>query len=254
MKIVTLIISIVLVVSYGATLTGREIVSKMDSTQKVQSEFRDLQLLLINKKGRVRKRNLMQYIKRYEGGLYKILTRFTAPSDIAKTSLLIVENEDRNDDTWLYLPALGKVRKISSRNKSSNFVGSDFTYKDLGYESLNNNKYTYLRSEALDNEECYVVEALPNDVEKSEGGYTKRVFWISKNKFLPLKIEYYNKSNKLYKGFKSSDIRLVEDYFKAYKMEMENKITGHKSQIIVNNYDYSTSINDDMYLLKSLEK
>ena len=114
---------------------------------------------------------------------------FKAPADVKNTSFLNYSyDDDRDDDQWLYLPALKKVKRISGGSKEDYFMGSDFTYEDMEKRSPNKDSHKLLKTETLNGEVCYVIESTP----KEEGQYSKRVAWVIKDKWIPLKIEFYD--------------------------------------------------------------
>ena len=158
-------------------MTGREIMEKTDALPEPNDAVSTVKMSLIkSKKGKTRKR--MREIRRFqvyykEGELKsKSLIRFLKPAEVKGTSLLMWEYRGgKDDDQWLYLPAMQKVKRIVAREKSSEFMGSDFTYEDMGGRNIDEDSYKLLEEEELFGENCYRVEAIPI---KNGSSYSRR--------------------------------------------------------------------------------
>jgi outer membrane lipoprotein-sorting protein len=241
----------------GQDLSARGIMKKNDRQRKAENERLELEMKLINKKGKERVRKVTQIKKTDAVGNEKSLIRFLSPADVKGTGLLTIEHSERDDDQWLYLPALKKVRRISASNKSDNFVGTDFTYQDLKGEEFKNYNYKLLKVEKLDGYDCYVIAALPNNQkEKKESGYSKREIWIDKENFVNIQTRFYNKKEEFYKILKAGDIRLIEgeNKWRAFHMEMENKKTNHKTILLFNKILINKGIADENFTQRYLER
>ncbi|MFQ6084073.1 MAG: outer membrane lipoprotein-sorting protein [Candidatus Aminicenantia bacterium] len=243
--------------TFGQDLSAREIMKKNDQQRKADDERLELVMKLINKKGKERVRQVIQITKTDAEGNQKSLIRFLSPADVKGTGLLTIEHSDRDDDQWLYLPALKKVRRISASDQSDNFMGSDFAYEDMGTEEMGNYDYRLIKTEILDGVKCYVIEAVPNnDKEKKESGYSEREIWIDKDNFVGVQIKYYDKKGELLKIFKASDIRLIDgtNKWRAHRMEMENIKTSHKTVLLFDNFVINKGIEDKFFTQRYLER
>jgi len=241
----------------GQNLSAREIMKKNDQQRIAKTEQLELEMKLINKKGKTRVRRVTQIKKMDASGNEKSLIRFLSPADVKGTGLLTIEHTDRDDDQWLYLPALRKVRRISASDKSESFVGTDFAYEDLKNEELENYDYKLLKDDVLENHDCYVIEAVPaTSKEKEESGYNKREIWIDKTNFVNIQTKFYNKKDAFYKIFKADDIQLIEGTTKwrAHQMVMENLKTKHKTILLFNNIVINKDIADKIFTQRYLEK
>ncbi len=188
----------------AAEMTGRDVMEKQKELHKVKSEIGDEIMLLVDKDGNKEKRNVKRYAKEVGDDLYRYLVVFLSPADIKGTALLTWEQEDRENDQWLYLPAQKKMQRIAKGSKKNYFMGTDFTYEDMEPEDLKTFNYTILRTEKLklrkNVSECYVIEAIPvNDKKKRESGYSKRIMWIEKEHLYTLKVEFYDRRSRLQK-------------------------------------------------------
>lgn len=212
-------------------MTALEVMKKYTDQFNVADETNKASMALINKKGKQRRRSLTIMSKEYPGKLHKILIRFTAPESIYGAALLIAENKNRSDDEWLYLPALKKIKKISTSERSHSFMGSEFSYEDLHREVLDDFAYELKGSETVDGQDCFLVEATPTSQRKlAETGYGKRILWIRKDIFFKVKVEYYDKKGRLLKT--ETDDMLTEISSGKYRMNritMVNIKTGKKT-------------------------
>ncbi len=210
----------------------------------------DMTMTLINAKGKERVRYLHQYFKDY-GEVEKKIMFFKAPADVKNTSFLNYSyDDDHDDDQWLYLPALKKVKRISGGNKEDYFMGSDFTYEDLEKRSPNKDEHTLLKTETLNGELCYVIASVP----KEEGQYSKRVAWIIKEKWIPLKIEFYDEDEALLKILSITDYQKLQGYWTIVVQEMKNVQKDHKTVIALSNIRIEVGLGDEKFTQRAMTK
>jgi len=254
---ITTALFIITNIAVGQNLSALEIMKKNDQQRKAKSERLELEMKLINKKGKIRVRKVSQLKKTDAAGNEKSLIRFHSPADVKGTGLLTIEHSDRDDDQWLYLPAMRKVRRISASSKTDNFVGTDFAYEDLKDEKLEKYDYKLVKDELLEGHPCYVIEAVPATAkEKKQSGYSKREIWIDKTNYVNLKTKFYDKKGQLFKVFTARDIRKIEGTTKwrAHRMVMENLKTHHKTVLIFNNFVINKGISDNNFTQRYLER
>ena len=159
------------------TLTGLEVAEKVHNRPDGDTRYCEMSLTLINKNGSKRVRELKSYSKDY-GQDRKTIMFFLYPGDVKGTGFLTWDYDQANkdDDKWLYLPAMKKTRRISgSSSKTDYFMGTDFTYDDMGRRNLDEDTHTLLREEIIDESKCWVLQSVPK---KSGDLYTKRISWI----------------------------------------------------------------------------
>jgi len=168
-----------------------------------------------------------------EKDLSKSIMVFKAPAAVKNTRFLQIENDGRDNDKWIYLPALGRVRRISSSEGSSSFMGSDFTYDDMETRELEEDTHKLLREEKLGKYDCYVIESISKDIDDSQ--YSKRISWVSKDSFIPVKGELYSKkTGKVQKVMIiKQNIKKVQDIWTVFETVMEDKESGHKTKLYV---------------------
>ncbi|MBI1823815.1 MAG: MMPL family transporter, partial [Nitrospirae bacterium] len=157
----------------AAELSGEEIMEKNFKIAKVQDSVSNATFTLVNKGGQERIRKTFGTTKLQSNGIDNMrMTRFNSPSDVKGTSTLIIEHADQEDEIWVYLPALRKVRRLVSSNKKESFMGTDFSYGDvIGYK-VSDWHHQILKEEEIDHQACYLIESLPkNDLVRSTNGY-----------------------------------------------------------------------------------
>lgn len=253
-KIVMTFVSVFATVTMMAqTLTGDQIAAKVHDRPDGDTRYCEISLTLINKNGSQRVRELKSYSKDY-GKDRKTIMFFLYPGDVKGTGFLTwdYDRTDKEDDKWLYLPAMKKTRRISgSSSKTDYFMGSDFTYDDMGRRNLSEDTHTLLREESVDGHKCWVLQSVP----KTTGEiYTKRISWIRQDCLIPIRVEYYDKLNKLHRLLVASDIKQIDGFWTVGKMNMKNVQTNHETALVFKNYKYNSPADDNMFTVSQLEK
>ena len=212
----------------------------------------DTRMILRNKQGQESERIIRSKTLEVEGDGDKSLVIFDEPRDVAGTALLSFTHKEGPDDQWLYLPALKRVKRIASDNKSGPFMGSEFAYEDITSQEVEKYSYKYLRDETLDGMEVFVLERDPKD-EKS--GYTRPIVWLDKEHYKERKIEYYDRKNSLLKTLVFSDYKLHKDKFwRAENMYMENHQTGKSTRLEQTSFDFDANLRDRDFDKNSLKR
>ncbi len=221
-------------------LTGRDIINKAYNIPTGEDQTSDLTMTLINKSGNERVRKIKQFTKDF-GSVEKSIMFFTAPADVKNTSFMNWSYDDpsKSDDQWIYLPALKKVKRISSESKSDYFMGSDFTYDDLGDRKLDDDTHKLLREETIDGVDYYVVESIPKDEDYM---YSKTVTWIRKDNFIGLKKEFYDEDGELLKILKIKKFKDISGFLVITNSEMENVQKNHRTTMKLENIRINTGI------------
>jgi len=182
----------------------------------------------------------------------KTLMVFLSPKDQKGTSLLTYAHKDRDDDQWLYLPALKRVKKIASSKKSGPFMGSEFSFEDIGGQDVDDYSYKYLRDETVEGQDCFVVESYPKD---KNSGYTKIVSWVDKQHYRTLKAEFYDRKKSHLKTLVSRDYTLYLDKFwRPLEMEMVNHQTGRSTVLKQSNIKFNVGLSDNDFTKNSLKR
>jgi len=156
------------------------------------------------------------------------------------------------DEQWLYLPAVKRVKRISSRNKSGPFMGSEFAFEDLGSQEIEKYHYKYLRDEACGDYQCYVIERTPA---YKYSGYKKIITWLDKEAYRMIKADFYDRKNELLKTLTSSDYKqYLGHYWRPGKMEMINHQKGKSTILLWSNYKFKTGLSARDFKSQSLKR
>ena len=183
----------------------------------------------------------------------KSLTIFDSPKDIKGTAFLNYTHKEGADDQWLYLPALKRVKRISSRNKSGSFMGSEFSYEDIASQEIEKYTYKLLREEKYEEMDCFVIDRVP--VDKKNSGYSRQVTWVDKLEYRTWKVEYYDRKNEHLKTLTMSNYQQYENKFwRALEMHMVNLQTGKSTLLHYTDYKFMIDLNDDDFSKNSLQR
>ncbi|MFQ5550529.1 MAG: outer membrane lipoprotein-sorting protein [Gemmatimonadales bacterium] len=208
----------------------------------------DLTMVLRNKAGREARRVLsIRTLEIQDENVGdKSLIVFDSPADIEGTGLLSHAKILKPDDQWLYLPALKRIKRISSVNKSGPFVGSEFAFEDFTALELNKYEYKYLRSEPCGDLTCDVVELYPR---YKYSGYTKQISWIDQGVFQVRTIEFYDRRGDLFKTLTLEDYRQYQEkYWRAQKLLMVNHQTGKSTDLLFGEYEFGKGYQDNDFV------
>jgi outer membrane lipoprotein-sorting protein len=187
-----------------------------DSTGKMK-------MILRNAQGQTHTRELRILSLEVQNGGDKSLSIFDTPADVRDTKMLTYSHNDSADEQWLYLPALKRVKRISSKSQAGPFMGSEYAFEDLSSFEVEKFKYTYLGEEQVDGIDCYKSKAIPT---YDHSGYSKQIIWLDKKELNAQKIEYYDRKNKLLKTQNFGEYTLYQDKFwRARKSVMRNHQT-----------------------------
>jgi outer membrane lipoprotein-sorting protein len=219
-------------VSAQESLTGLEIIQKQDSmNQHFQDEMSNSEMVIISASGQKTIRKFVfKILENIENG-DKTIMKFTEPADIRDTALLTFENKTRDDDQWLYLPALKRVKRISSSKKSASFMGSEFTFEDLSPKEIRKYEYTRQKDEACGVFQCYVVDSKPLF---DHSGYSKIRLWIRSDNFQNVREEFYDKKGKRLKHSTISGLKKFnEKFWRADSLHMVN-VQNQRQTLLTN--------------------
>ena len=240
-------------------LSAHDIMQKNFFVGKIKSLKSTGTMVLINDKGQTRERKSSTYSVLQPNGIdSKLLVKFSFPTDIKGTAFLQIEHIEADDDEWIYLPALGKSRRLVANNKKDSFVGSDFSYGDISLPSVDLYEHRLLGSETVDGQDCYKVESTPKtDSTRDNSGYSRKITWLRKDSFVEAKVEYYDLSNRLLKTQLVSRAKLLEPdtqrWFARHR-EMTNQQTGHKTVLNFDEVEAAVAVPEDLFTTRYLER
>lgn len=231
-------------------LTGTDVMTKVDKRSTGKTQRATIQMLLVNNKNSKREREIT-YFQKKNGNDTKTLLVFNKPADVKGSALLSWEYKDtgKDDDKWLYLPAMKRSRRISGDSNDDYFMGTDFTYDDLGDRSVNEDNHKLLGQDSVDGYECWKVESYP----KKKEIYNKRIIWVRKDINIITKVEFYNETG-IIKLLKVSDIKEISGIWIACKLIMENLSKKHKTELYFTNVEFDLELNDNSFTVNSMER
>ena len=257
----TIILSVVVAVLIGAAGAvfaaedrGFEIAARSDRTDLGFGDSKvELTMTLRNAAGQESSRSLRitTLEKPDESVGDKSLVVFDTPRDIEGTALLSHAKILDPDDQWLYLPALKRVKRISSANKSGPFVGSEFAFEDFTAIELNKFDYTYVGEEPCGDLVCDVVERTPR---YENSGYTKQVSWVDQTDFQLRKVEFYDRRGDLLKVLELGDYRNYDGIWRAHKLSMSNVQTNKQTDLIYGDYTFNTGLAENDFVKGRLSR
>jgi uncharacterized protein len=243
----------------GQALSAHEIMRRNYFATRMKDSKAEATMTLITEGGRQRVRRLVSITKLREDGASQMrLARFLYPPDVKGTATLLIEHPGREDDMWVYIPALGKVRRLVSKSKGESYVGTDFTYGDIIGHKVDDYTHRIVGSETIDEAECYVVESVPvSEGVREESGYGRRVSWIRKDNFVSPKQEGYDLQGKLFKRLIAQDIRQVDVALGRWQpmvTEMINLESRHRTVLAYQDFKANVGVEQALFTTRSLEK
>lgn len=217
-----------------------------------QDSTSDMQMLLRNKQGQESIREIKMKSLEVDDDGDKSLTIFNKPRDVKGTAFLSFSHPVDADDQWLFLPALKRVKRISSRNKSGPFMGSEFAFEDLSSFEVEKYTYKYLGVEEVNGLTNFKVEQYPVD---ENSGYTRRIVWLDTLEYRVHKIDFYDRKNALLKTLTFSDYKqYLTKHWRADSQEMINHQNGKSTELKWSNYAFKTGLSDSDFNRNSLKR
>jgi len=249
----SVVVAILVAASLAFAITGKEIVEKMRSQETYKDAVTKVKMVLVNPRGKTRTRVLITRYKE-KNGLTRAATTFVYPDDVKGTKFLVIEEKEGETTQYLFLPALGKIRKITAKERGGSFMGSDFSYADLQPHDPNKGVHTLVKEEPCGEHECYVVESKPKEGEEEDFEYSKVIYWVRKDNFYPIKAVFYDKKGELLKQLVVEEIAKTPDgVWYAKKSVMENLKTHHKTILEIQEIKTNAGLSDEFFTLRFLE-
>jgi outer membrane lipoprotein-sorting protein len=232
---------------------GLEIAKEIELRDTGFHDFEaSMTMLLRNRQGEESLRNMRNKTLEVENDGDKTLVIFDEPLDVKGTALLSFSHKVGDDDQWLYLPALKRVKRIASRNKSGPFVGSEFAYEDIASQEVEKYTYKYIGEDEFEGKSTFLIERDPVD---PNSGYTRQQVWVDQERYIALKIDYYDRKNALLKTLVFRGYRqYLGKYWRADQMFMENHQTGKSTLLSWEHYEFRTGLKDGDFNKNSLKR
>lgn len=199
-----------------------------------------MNMVLRNKNGQESVRQIRMKVLEVADDGDKSLSIFDRPKDVKGTAFLSFSHTDGADDQWLYLPALKRVKRIASRNKSGPFMGSEFSFEDLASFEIDKYSYKFIKEESCSMGTCFVVEQYPTD---KNSGYTKRIVWVDKAEYRVLKTAFYDRKNSLLKTLSAEDYQQYKGKFwRPNAMKMVNHQSKKSTDLTWDSYQFGNGL------------
>jgi len=245
-----------LAVSAQAALTADQIVEKSRDRIKADTVQTRSRMVITDKKGATTERVIDQFSKDDAAGNGRAMIVFQSPASVKGTRFLTLEHKDSESDQWIYLPELGKTRRIAGSAKSGDFMGTDMSYDDIDSANRAADKDTHrlLREEQYAaggiSAACHVIESVPKD---SGYQYSKMVSWIDKATFVSYKIEMYDKKGALVKTMEMADVKDVQGRLTPMRTKVSTVARGTSTTIYVEQIKYDSPIPEAVFTTQYLE-
>ena len=246
-------VSLNFVIAQSAEEKGKQIAVEADNRDTGFGDSKaDLEMVLRNKSGQESKRSIRNKTLEVSGDGDKSLVIFDKPRDVKGTAFLSFTHTSGPDDQWLYLPALKRVKRISSNNKSGPFMGSEFAFEDIASQEIEKYTYKFLKEEKYNGMDCYVIERIPVD---KKSGYSKQIVWYDKDEYRQHKIDSYDRKGSLLKTLTMHGYKQYKGkYWRQDEMKMVNHITGKSTDLKFSNYKFDNGFTDRDFDKKSLKR
>ena len=232
---------------------------RVDARDDGDHSVQDLEMVLIDKRGGKRLRKLRSY-GRDVGEDEQSIMFFVSPADVERTGFLSYDDDDpeRDDDQWLFLPALSRTKRIASADKSGSFMGSDFSYADMTERPLDHYRFTLMKETEVDGHPVWQIEAVPiTEHEQDETGYTKSVLFVRKDNFVVVRgVNWVKKGGRL-KYFEVTKLEQIDGIWVGTEMQMSTRKgeeTLHRTLLSSKNVHFGQKQRDDFFTVRQLEK
>jgi outer membrane lipoprotein-sorting protein len=209
-------------------------------------------MVITAKNGSTTERVIDQYSKDGANGFARTVIVFQSPATVKGTRFLTIDNASGKSDQWIFLPALGKVRRIASSESGGSFMGTDFSYDDMSLmdREVEEDTHTVLREETLAGALCYVIESVPKD---SDFPYSKTVTWIDKANYRVYKSELYNKRGAIEKVMEMSGYRDIQGRDTSTQTKVSTVAAGTSTTIYSEIVKYDDPIPEGVFTTAYLE-
>lgn len=244
---------------HAASLTARQIMQKVVDRDDGDNAVSDMEMILIDKNQQKRVRKIRRYEKDI-GKDTRFIMFFLSPADVKNTGFLTYDydNPEKDDDQWLYLPALRKVKRIASNDKSKSFMGSDFSYADMTTMDLEDYDFTLMKELDVEGVKAWQIKAVPRTKEViDEIGYTKSVVFVRQDNFVVIRAVNWVKKGKKLKYLEVKKLSLIDNIWVPAEIHMttkKGKRTIHKTILNRRNIKFNQNLKQGMFTVRRLEK
>ena len=239
-------------------LSARQIMERVDARDDGDHSIQDMEMILIDKRGNQRVRKLRSF-GRDVGEDKQSIMFFLTPADVEDTGFLTYDYDEaeKDDDQWLFLPALSRTKRIASSDKSGSFMGSDFSYADMTERPLDEYEYTLMKETEVGGHPVWQIQSVPTtEREKDETGYTKSVSFVRKDNFVVVRsVSWLKKGNRL-RYMEVQDLQQIDGIWVAMELSMttkKGKQTLHKTILRISDVKFGQDLDFDQFSVRGLE-
>jgi hypothetical protein len=237
--------------------TGLEIMQRVDNREDGDDLKQQMTQRLIDRNGNERQRHLVSFRKDF-GKDKKLISFFTEPANIRDTALLTYDYDDpdQDDDQWLYLPALKKVRRISAADRGDYFMGTDFTFEDMKQTpQLDDYRWTLLGSESVEGHDCWKVEGVPaTEAIGRELGYSRMVQTVRKDNDVAIRVDYWDLAGEELKHLQIQQLEQIQGIWSPLLIVMKNVQSQHKTELSFTQQEYNSGLSDRFFTQRMLKR
>ena len=232
---------------------GQRIAKDARERQKGFGDFTaGMAMILRNKRGQESRRELNLRVVEIEGDGDRTMFVFNRPRDVRGTAFLIHAHITEPDDQWLYLPALKRVKRISSSKQSGSFMGSEFSYEDLGTIEVEKFSHRHLRDEPCGDLECIVLERIPNS---KDSGYSRQLVWLDRQELRTMQVHYFNRREEHFKTMVIEDFELhLDRFWRGNTVTMTNHVTGKSTILTWDDVTYGVGLDAGDFTRTALKR
>lgn len=240
-------------------LSAREIMEKVDDRDDGDNGISDLEMVLIDKNGHERVRKIRSYTKDQGEDSQRIMF-FLEPADVKDTAFLTYDYDayEKDDDQWLYLPALRKTKRIASSDKSGSFMGSDFSYADMTGKDLDAYEFKVLKEADVRGNNTWLIEAIPKtEEEMKETGYKKSLLFVRQDNFVIVRAVHWDYESDKLKYMDVSKLEQIDGIWVVTEMSMttkKGKTALHRTEMRFHNVRFNQDLDTNMFSVRQLEK
>ena len=246
--------------TYSKDMDGYEIMLRNYNLDQGNDFKAELTMDLIKKNGKKRTRKITYwYLEKGEED--KILLTFDLPDSVKGTTFLSWAHEEKDDDQWLLLPSLKRIRRIASTEKHKPFMGTDFSYNDMSLPHPKNFTNNIIGEEQVNGINCYKIENIHKTYDSNNPStkgdkyqYSKTISWISKENFVMVQSVMYDSDGEICKQYSASNIQKIDGYWVPVLQEMENLKNSHKTILTISNIQFNLSLTEDFFSQQQLSK
>jgi Outer membrane lipoprotein-sorting protein len=244
------VVLFVIAASVGLAQDPRQIVEEVQHRSMTKSQRYEGSLEVIDARAKVSTKR-WEYIRIGSFGDSKSVLRFTSPAEVKGVALLVHSHPDRASDQWMWRPAIERDQRIALQDRSTRFFGTDFSYEDLEERDVNQFDFKYLGEDTIENTPCYKLEATPR--EKKASQYTKSILWVTKDHYLYMLAESYNKMG-IVRHIRYFDFENIQGIWTARGIEVTDMKTKSRTIMKLEKLQYNMPLKEEDFTLQALRR